>query len=207
MEIYQQIARYRLIPVITIGDPEKALPLADALTEGGLPLAEVTFRTDAAATVIRTLVRERPGFLVGAGTILTVEQLNKAADLGAKFGVSPGFSAAVVQTALRRDFPFAPGVMTPTEVAAAVDAGARVLKFFPAETAGGPAMLKNISTPFAHLGIRYIPTGGISAAGVKSYLELPQVLAVGGSWIAPEKDIESGDWDAVRANCKRIPPG
>ena len=204
MEIFDLIARYRVIPVITLEDPEKALPLADTLTECGLPLAEITFRTEAGIEAIRLLGRHRPDFLTGAGTLLTPDQVNLASDHGARFGVSPGFKEHVIRAALDIGFPFAPGILTPSEIEAALDMNISVLKFFPAEAAGGANLLKNISTPYAHLGLRYIPTGGINTGNLKSYLDLPQVLACGGSWIATRDDISAGNWDRICSRCREI---
>jgi 2-dehydro-3-deoxyphosphogluconate aldolase/(4S)-4-hydroxy-2-oxoglutarate aldolase len=202
--VYEKIGKLKIIPVITIEDPSKALALADALIEGGLPVAEITFRTPAAGEVMKIISRERPDFLVGAGTILTVDNLKMAADCGASFGVAPGLTEKIVQAALDIHFPFSPGIMTPSELQAAIDMNVRVLKFFPAEAAGGSVMLKNILAPFAHLGIRYIPTGGITTGKVKDYLEIPQVIAAGGSWIASKDDIANGSWEKVKKNCLEI---
>lgn len=204
MKIFDQLAAYRVIPIITIDDPSKALPLADTLTECGLPLAEFTFRTEAGIEAIKILGRERPDFLVGAGTILTPEQVNMASDHGAKFGVAPGFKESVIQAALDIGFPFAPGIMTPSEIEAAIEMDISVLKFFPAEAAGGIKLLKSMSAPYAHLGIRYIPTGGINAGNLQSYLDLPQVLACGGSWMATKDDVVAGNWDQIRSMCRNI---
>lgn len=202
--IYEKIGELKVIPVITIEDPSKALALADALIQGGLPVAEITFRTSAAAEVMRIISRERPGFLVGAGTILTTDDLKRAAGCGATFGVSPGFKEKIALAARDMGFPFSPGIMTPSELEAAIDMNITVLKFFPAEAAGGSVMLRSIAAPFAHLGIRYIPTGGITPAKVREYLEIPQVIAVGGSWIATKEDITTGNWEKVKNNCLEI---
>jgi 2-dehydro-3-deoxyphosphogluconate aldolase/(4S)-4-hydroxy-2-oxoglutarate aldolase len=202
--IFEEIGKLKIIPVITIEDPSKALALADALIAGGLPLAEITFRTDAAAEVMRIISRERPGFLVGAGTILTTENLKMAAECGAKFGVAPGFKAKIVLAARDIGFPFAPGIMTPSELEAAIDIGITVLKFFPAEAAGGSVMLRNLAAPFTHLGIRYLPTGGITPGTIRTYLEIPQVIASGGSWIATKQDIAAGNWEKITNNCLEI---
>ena len=207
MEIFDLLATYRVIPIITIEDPAKALPLADTLTECGLPLAEITFRTEAGIEAIRLLGRERPDFLVGAGTILTPDQLNMASDHGAKFGVAPGFKENVIQAAMDIGFPFAPGIMTPSEIEAALEMDIKVLKYFPAEAVGGTSFLKSMSAPYSHLGIRYIPTGGINAGNLQSYLDLPQVLACGGSWMAAKDDIKAGNWDQIRSRCQNIRPG
>jgi len=201
-EIYQKIEKFRIIPVIAIEDADSALPLADALIEGGLPVAEITFRTDAAAAVISKIAKERPDMLIGAGTILTIDNLKKAIDCGAKFGVSPGFNPKIVEESVKLNFPFFPGIMTPTEIEAAIGYGIKVLKFFPAEAAGGTKMLQSLAAPYAHLGVRFIPTGGINLEILNNYLSIPQVLAVGGTWIAKAEDIKKKNWKQISINCK-----
>lgn len=201
-EVYQKIGKFRIVPVIAIEDADSALPLADALIEGGLPVAEITFRTEAAAAVILKIAKERPDMLIGAGTILTIENLKRAIDCGAKFGVAPGFNPKIVEESLKLNFPFSPGVMTPTDIEAAIGYGIKVLKFFPAEAAGGTKMLKSLAAPYAHLGVRFIPTGGINLEILNNYLSIPQVLAVGGTWIAKAEDINNKNWKQISINCK-----
>lgn len=200
--VIESLGKYRIVPVVVVEDPAKAIDLADALTEGGLPLMEVTFRTPAAAEVIRKVARERPGMLVGAGTVLNREDLLSAANAGASFCVSPGFNNFLVEEALQMGMPFFPGVLTPTEIEGALGTGVRVMKFFPAEQAGGVKYLNGIAAPFNHLGIKFIPTGGITAANLGSYLAMPQVLAVGGTWIARKDDLEKGNWEQIRNLCR-----
>lgn len=201
-EIYQRIGKYRIVPVIAIEDADSALALADALIEGGLPVAEITFRTEAASAVIFKIAKERPGMLIGAGTILTIDNLKRAIDCGAKFGVSPGFNPKIVEESVKLNFPFSPGIMTPTDIEAAIGFGIKVLKFFPAEASGGTKMLKSLVAPYAHLGIRFIPTGGINLEILNNYLNIPQVLAVGGTWIAKAEDIKNKNWQQISINCK-----
>jgi 2-dehydro-3-deoxyphosphogluconate aldolase/(4S)-4-hydroxy-2-oxoglutarate aldolase len=201
-DIYSTIESLGVVPVVAIDNEAAALPLADALLEGGLPVAEITFRTAAAAAVIRRISNERPDVLVGAGTILTVEQLQQAADAGARFGVAPGFNPAVVQEALRIGFPFAPGVMTPTDIEAALSLGLKHLKFFPAGAAGGIKMLKSIAGPYAHTGVRFIPTGGVTTENLTDYLSEKIVIAAGGTWIAKRDAIAASDWVAITENCR-----
>lgn len=201
-DVNERIGELGVVPVIAIDDAGAALPLADALIAGGLPVAEITFRTAAAAEVIAALKAERPDLLVGAGTILTVENLRRASDCGAAFGVSPGFNPQVVAEARKIAFAFAPGVMTPTDVEAAMAMGLSVLKFFPAEAAGGAKMLKSLAAPYAHTGVRFIPTGGINAENAKDYLAMDCVLAVGGSWIAGRDAIAAGDWATIEQNAR-----
>jgi 2-dehydro-3-deoxyphosphogluconate aldolase/(4S)-4-hydroxy-2-oxoglutarate aldolase len=204
-EIYQKIEKLRIVPVIAIEDADSALPLADALLEGGLPVAEITFRTEAAARVITKISKERPDVLVGAGTILTIDNLKKAIDCGAIFGVAPGFNPKIVEASLKMNFPFSPGIMTPTDIEGALALGVKVLKFFPAEAAGGIKMLKSLAAPYAHLGVRFIPTGGINLEILNNYLSIPQVLAVGGTWIAKAEDINKKNWKQITINCKWEP--
>lgn len=201
-EINEQIGRFKIVPVIALENPEMALLLADALTEGGLPVIEITFRTEVAAKVITTLKKERPDILVGAGTILTLENLKKAQDSGAEFGVAPGFNPKIVESAIKMGFPFSPGIMTPSDIEATLEFGIKVMKFFPAEAAGGVKLLKSLAAPYSHFSVRFIPTGGINQDNLSQYLEIPCVLAVGGTWIAKKEDIEEGNWKKITNNCK-----
>jgi 2-dehydro-3-deoxyphosphogluconate aldolase/(4S)-4-hydroxy-2-oxoglutarate aldolase len=203
-EIFKRIGKLKVFPVITIENTEHAVPLADALIEGGLPVIEITFRTNVAANVIQMLRQERPDLLVGAGTILTVENVRKAKDCGAAFGVAPGFNRKVAEEALRLDFPFSPGVMTPTDIEAALDLGIKVLKFFPAEAMGGINTLKQIAAPYLHTGVRFIPLGKINLNNFQEYLKNDFVLAIGGSWIARIDRIAAGDWETIKQNCREI---
>lgn len=201
-QVYEKIGLLRVVPVIAIEDPEAALPLADALLAGGLPVAEITFRTSAAEAVIERIVRERPGVLVGAGTVLTVENLRRAAGCGATFGVAPGLNPEIVREAQKIRFPFSPGIMTPSDIEGALSLGVQILKFFPAGAAGGVNMLKSLAAPYLHTGVRFIPTGGINQGNLKEYIEQKSVLAVGGTWIATRDDIAAGRWDTIRDNCR-----
>ena len=186
----------RLLPVIVIDDPADAAPLARALSEGGLPCAEVTFRTAAAAEAIRRMTDADPELLVGAGTVLTVEQAAAARAAGARFMVSPGFGPAVVDYCLANDIPVFPGVCTPTEVEAALTKGLRTLKFFPAEPMGGIKFLKAISAPYGM--VEWMPTGGVNRENVRAYLDFPKVVACGGSWMAPSEWISGKQFDRIR---------
>jgi 2-dehydro-3-deoxyphosphogluconate aldolase/(4S)-4-hydroxy-2-oxoglutarate aldolase len=202
--IYERIKQAKVVPVIAIEDVGRALALADALIHGGLPVAEITFRTEAAAHVISILAKERPDLLVGAGTILTIDNLNKAVDSGAKFGVAPGLNPKVLKAALKLEFPFSPGIMTPSDIEIALDMGVRVLKFFPAEAAGGLKMLSSLAAPYAHTGVEFIPTGGIAVNNYRDYLSKPFVLAVGGTWIASKENIAAGNWETIKSNCEDL---
>lgn len=184
----------RVIPVVVITELETVVPLAGALAEGGLPVAEVTFRTEAAAEAIGMLASETET-LVGAGTVVRREQVDLAVEAGARFIVSPGFSAGVVERCRELDVLVIPGVATATEVIAALDEGLDLLKFFPAEAVGGVGYLRALQGPFP--GVRWIPTGGVSAANAASYLALPSVAAVGGSWMVAPELIAARDFAAV----------
>jgi len=203
-QVYDQMRGLKVIPVVAIDNVDAALPLADALLSGGLPVAEITFRTEAAAEVIRLLAAERPQLLLGAGTVLNVTDLQRAKDCGARFAVAPGLNSDVVKAAQDMGLPFAPGVMTPTDVEAALSLGLNTLKYFPAEAAGGVTFLKSLSAPYRHLGIQFIPTGGINLQNVAAYLSVETVLAVGGTWVAKRDTIASGRWDEIADNCRHI---
>jgi 2-dehydro-3-deoxyphosphogluconate aldolase/(4S)-4-hydroxy-2-oxoglutarate aldolase len=194
--------QYRIIPVIAIESAEAALPLADALLAGGLPVAEITFRTAAAEEVIRRISRERPQLLVGAGTVLTPENLQAARDSGAAFAVAPGLNPRIVEQAQKIGLPFVPGIATPTDLEAALALGCRLVKFFPSETLGGVAMLEALSAPYKHTGIRFMPTGGVTPANLTSYLKVETVAAVGGTWIARKEDFPAGRWSEIEGRCK-----
>lgn len=201
-DVFAAACRFGVLPVIAIEDAAHAVPLADALAEGGLPVAEVTFRTRAAADVMARMASERPDFLVGAGTVLDLDSLAAAKASGAKFGLAPGFDPAIVDAALSDGFPFAPGIMTPSELTSAMRRGIRLCKFFPAGTAGGPKALEGISAPFAHLGLHFIPTGGVTVDNLGDWLKMKVIAAVGGTWIARTDDIRAGRWADITRNAK-----
>lgn len=200
--ILDQIARSGVVPVIAIEKAEYALPLADALLQGGLLVIEITFRTAAAAEVIRQISTARPHLLVGAGTVLNSANLEAAAANGAAFAVAPGLNSAIIKHAQRLNLPFVPGVATPTEIEAGLELGCKLLKFFPAEALGGVQMLEALSAPYKHTGMRFMPTGGISPYNLESYLKLETVAAVGGTWIARKDDLIAGKWPEIRARCQ-----
>ena len=197
-----RLCRGGVVPVVTIEDVDAALPLADALLEGGLSVVEITFRAAAAASAIERLARERPLLLVGAGTVLTVENLELAHRSGAAFAVAPGLNPRVVERAGEIGLPFAPGVATPTEVEAGLALGCTLLKFFPAEALGGVAMLEALSAPYKHTGVRFMSTGGVGPANLESYLKLDTVAAVGGTWLAKKEDLALARWGDIRARCQ-----
>lgn len=189
-----------VIPVIVLDDAKDAVPMAKALVAGGLPAIEITLRTDAALESIRRVAAEVPDALVGAGTILNAAQFDEAVEAGSKFIVSPGLTPELVDAAEGSPVPLLPGAVTSSEIMAALEDGYSLLKFFPAEQAGGAAYLKSLSSPFG--GVKFCPTGGVSATNAADYLSLPNVLCVGGSWVAPKDAVAAGDWDRVTALAK-----
>ena len=195
----ESFLQQRLICVAVIDQPEDAVPLAKALLAGGLKCIEVTFRTAGAADAIARIRKNVPQIVVGAGTLLTPENVKLAVDAGAQFGVSPGLSEAVSKASHENKFPLFPGVITPTEIMHALDLGWKHLKFFPAETFGGVNALKALIGPFGHTGVKFIPTGGITAATLPNYMAIPQVAAVGGSWMAERKLVAEKSWAKITA--------
>ncbi|TWF59010.1 bifunctional 4-hydroxy-2-oxoglutarate aldolase/2-dehydro-3-deoxy-phosphogluconate aldolase [Neorhizobium alkalisoli] len=196
------IAGLGVVPVIAIERASDAVPLADALLEGGLPVAEITFRTEAAADVLAAMRDARPELCIGAGTILDKANLARAVASGARFGLAPGYDPDIVDAAKAANLPFCPGIMTPSDLTLAAARGVRLAKFFPAGVAGGPKALSGISAPFAHLGIRFIPTGGVTEATIGDWLAIRQVVAVGGTWIAKTEDIRDGRFAEIAKNAK-----
>ncbi len=194
--IAEQFYEYGVVPVVVLEEAKDALPLAKALVEGGLPCAEVTFRTEAAEESIRLMSEKYPEMLVGAGTVLTTEQVDRAAAAGAKFIVSPGFDPEIVDYCLEKKIPVFPGCITPSEVAQAVKRGLQVVKFFPAEQAGGVAMIKAMAAPYTM--VKFMPTGGISAKNLKDYLSFGKILCCGGSWMVKGDMIRNGEFDKIR---------
>lgn len=194
--ILDQIASFRIIPVVAIDKVEHAVPLAHALLEGGLPCAEITFRTEAAEASIKAIAGKVGDFALGAGTVLSVEHAKRAIGAGASFIVAPGLNPKVVAYCMQEEVPVFPGVMTPTEIEQARDLGLRVLKFFPAEQAGGVGFLKAIGGPYKTM--KFIPTGGIDGSNLLNYLRLPNVLACGGSWMVKQDLISAGSFGQIR---------
>jgi 2-dehydro-3-deoxyphosphogluconate aldolase / (4S)-4-hydroxy-2-oxoglutarate aldolase len=197
MELFAQAP---VIPVITIEDSVHAAPLARALVAGGLPVIEITLRTDAAVEAARAIIAEVPEAVVGIGTVLTPADLERAAKLGAAFAISPGMSHDLLDAAASGDLPFAPGIQTASDLIACVTRGYDLVKFFPAVPAGGLATLNALSGPFPS--VRYCPTGGIGEANVAQWLAHPKVVSVGGSWIAPAADIKAGAWAAIEQRAR-----
>ncbi len=193
--IIEELSGYGVVPVVVLNRAEDAKPLAEALCKGGLPCAEVTFRTEAAEESIRIMSENFPQMLVGAGTVLTIEQVDRAVGAGAKFIVSPGFDPEIVDYCIEKKIPVLPGCITPSEVAQGVKRGLKVLKFFPAEQAGGVAMIKAMAAPYTT--VKFMPTGGISAKNLEEYLSVPKIVACGGSWMVKGDLIDSGQFDKI----------
>ena len=194
-EVLEKIQKIGIVPVVVLNDAKDAEPLAKALCNGGLPCAEVTFRTDAAEESIRIMSEKYPEMLVGAGTVLTTEQVDRAVAAGAKFIVSPGFDPKIVDYCLEKDIPVFPGCITPSEVAQAVKRGLKVVKFFPAEPAGGLKYIRAIAAPYTMM--KFMPTGGINPQNVREYLAYDRIAACGGSWMVKNTMIENNEFDRI----------
>jgi 2-dehydro-3-deoxyphosphogluconate aldolase / (4S)-4-hydroxy-2-oxoglutarate aldolase len=197
MNMIETLGKAGVIPVIVIEKEEQAVPLAKALVKGGLPVLEVTFRTQAAAGAIAAIRREVPEAVVGAGTVLTPEMAKAAKAAGAAFGVAPGFDPAVIAAAKAEGLPFCPGVATASELSQALTAGCQMVKFFPAEAAGGVKMIKNLLGAFRFTGVRFMPTGGVNLANVADYLAVPEIVCCGGTWVVPKAALAAGDYAAI----------
>ena len=194
-DVLVKLGKIGIVPVIALDDAKDALPLGKALLAGGIACAEVTFRTAAAEDVIRTLTKELPEMLTGAGTVLTTEQVDRAVAAGAKFIVSPGLNPKVVEYCVNKGIPVTPGCSTPSDVEIALEYGLDVVKFFPAEASGGIAMIKAMSAPYG--GVKFMPTGGINAGNINNYLSFNKVLACGGSWMVDKKLIAAGNFAEI----------
>jgi len=199
-EVLKKIADIGIVPVVKLDSPDQAVPLGKALIEGGIPVAEITFRTDAAEESIKRLAGELPELLVGAGTVTTTDQAKRAIDAGAAFIVSPGFNPAVVKFCADKNIVMTPGVNNPSQIEQGLELGLSVLKFFPAEQSGGLEMLKAFAGPYGN--VKYIPTGGISVKNLADYLSFDKILAVGGSWMVKPELISAGKYDEVTRLCK-----
>lgn len=197
-----KVAAAGVVAVLIIDDANDAVPLARALWAGGIEVMELTLRTPAALDALRAIRREVPEMTAGIGTILTIDQLQAARQAGAAFGVSPGCNPRLLAAAREAGFSFGPGVATPSDIESALEHGCRLLKFFPAEQLGGLPYLRAMAAPYAHLGLRYIPLGGLTAANAAAYLQDPLIAAIGGSWIAPREAIKACDWPAIESNAR-----
>ena len=201
-ELSERLYKSGVIAVLMIDDVADAVPLAQALLAGGVDGIELTLRTAVAMQALRSIRAELPEMMVGVGTILSPQQVREVKEAGASFGVSPGMNPRVVSEAVRLGLPFAPGVCTPTDIELAVEQGCRLMKFFPSEPSGGLPYLRTIAAPFAHLGVKYIPLGGVNAENSERYLREPSVQALGGSWLAPRELIARKNWEAITANAR-----
>ena len=195
-EVLEQFGKIGIIPVVVLNDAKDAKPLGEALMEGGLPCAEVTFRTAAAEDSIKAMAKEFPDMLVGAGTVLTIEQVDRAVNAGAKFIVSPGINPKVVEYCVKNNIPITPGTCNPTNVETALEFGLDVVKFFPAEQAGGLNYIKAIAAPY--VGMKFMPTGGVNATNVRDYLAYDRILACGGSWMVKGDLVKAGDFAKIK---------
>jgi len=195
--IKEQLGAIQVIPVLALETVADGLRMAEILDHCGLRAAEITFRTEAAEEVIREVSQQFPNLCVGAGTVLNDQDLHRAIQAGARFAVAPGFNPVIVQDAIANEFPFFPGVASPTDAEQAMALGCRMLKFFPAEAAGGVPMLKSIVGPYRHLGVQFMPTGGITSDNMMDYLSIPEVVAVGGTWLGKPDHIAAEKWDDI----------
>jgi 2-dehydro-3-deoxyphosphogluconate aldolase/(4S)-4-hydroxy-2-oxoglutarate aldolase len=203
-EIIEKIDKTGVIAVLVIDEVKHAVPLAQALLAGGVNAIELTLRTDAAIDAARAIRQEVPGILLGFGTVLTIEQIEAIATIGADFAVAPGCNPRIIAAAKDHGLSFAPGICTPSDIEVAIEQGCRVCKYFPAETAGGLKHLSNIAGPYQHLGIKFIPLGGLSLSNAESYLDSRIITAIGGSWIAKRSMILAEDWEGISKNAKEI---
>ena len=195
-DVLKKIGELGVVPVVVLEDAKDAAPLARALCQGGLPCAEVTFRTAAAAESIKIMTEQFPDMLIGAGTVLTTEQVDAAVAAGAKFIVSPGCNPRIVAYCVEKGIPVTPGCCTPSDIERALEFGLDVVKFFPAEAAGGLKMIKAVAAPY--VGVKFMPTGGINPGNVREYLAYDRILACGGSWMVPKDLVKKGDFDKIQ---------
>ncbi len=202
--ILERLAAAKVVAGFSIERVEDAVPLTQALLDGGITAIELTLRTEAGIEATRAIHAGVPDMLLGVGTILTAEQAREVKAAGADFGVSPGLSPKVIAAAQAAGLPFAPGIATPSELESAIDAGCRFVKFFPAEACGGVSYLKSMGAPYAHLGVQYFPLGGLNAGNMGDYLKLPQVPAIGGSWIVKSDLVQRRDWAGIRDRAAEV---
>ena len=202
--LIQKINDSGIIAVLIVDEIKHAVPLANALLKGGVDTIELTLRTPAALDAARLIKKEVPEITLGFGTVLTVDQIKCVVDIGADFAVSPGCNPKIITEAFKQGLSFAPGIMTPTDIEIAVQAGCRVLKFFPAATSGGIEHLESMSAPYNYLGLKFIPLGGCNMKNAPTYLKSDLITAIGGSWLAKRDLIQSEDWETITANAKEI---
>ena len=202
LQLAESLSQTRVVAVIVIEKAKDAVPMANALIEGGVDAIELTLRTPVAIEAMKEIVKEVPEMSVGIGTVIEVEQVRRVHDEGAAFAVAPGINRKIIEEAIGLGLSFAPGVATPSDIETALEYGCRLLKFFPAEPIGGLPYIRSVAAPYAHLGIRYIPLGGINTTNLKEYLDDPLIAAIGGSWIAPKDLINQRDWNTITANSR-----
>ena len=200
--MFDELTKRPIIPVIVIDDAKDAVPLAEALLAGGVDVIEITFRTAAAAEAITAIAKAVPKMLLGAGTVVTPDQAKRALDAGVAFGLAPGLNPKTVETFQKANTLFVPGVMTPSEIEQGLSMGCKLLKFFPAEQAGGAGFIKALAGPYASSGVKFCPTGGVTLDNMNDYLSLPIVAAVGGSWLATSKQIAAKEWSTITRQAK-----
>ena len=200
MTVMERLARSVVVPVVVLEKAEDAIPTAKAMLAGGVDTMEITFRTACAPEAIKAVAENCPEVLVGAGTVINLEQCKLAVKMGAKFIVSPGYSEEIVSWCVENNIPVTPGCVTPTEIMAAVNHGLKVIKFFPANVYGGLDAMKNLSAPF--VGLKFLPTGGVNTANIREYIDAPFVHAVGGSWVCPKAEIAAGNFEKITQLCR-----
>lgn len=200
--VFDEIGSYGIVPLVTLDDPKDAIPLGHALVEGGIPVAEVTFRTPAGGEAIKLMAKEIPEIIVGAGTVHDIDHAKETLDNGGKFVITPGFNAKVVDWCVKNNMPVCPGTVVPSDIEEAMNFGLKLVKFFPAEAYGGINTLKALAGPFGHM--KFVPTGGVGLHNLTDYLDLPNVAAVGGSFVPPSKMVKEKDWAGVTRVCKEI---
>ena len=199
MTVMERLANSIVVPVVVLDKAENAIPTAKAMAAGGVDTMEITFRTACAPEAIKAVDENCPNTLVGAGTIITLEQCKLAVEMGAKFIVAPGYDEEVVAWCVENNIPITPGCVTPTEIMGAMKHGLKLIKFFPANVYGGLNAMKNLSAPF--VGLKFLPTGGVNTANIKEYIDAPFIHAVGGSWVCPKADIAAGNWEKITQLC------
>ena len=199
MTVVERLAKSIVVPVVVLDKVEDAIPTANAMLAGGVDTMEITFRTACAPACIKAVAENCPDTLVGAGTIITLEQCKLAVEMGAKFIVAPGFNEEVVAWCVENNIPITPGCVTPTEIMGAMKYGLNLIKFFPANVYGGLNAMKNLAGPL--VGIKFLPTGGVNSSNIAEYISAPFIHAVGGSWVCPKAEINAGNWDKITALC------
>lgn len=202
--IIDKIRKSAILAVIVLDNLNHTKPLIEALLQGGVNTIELTLRTPIALHAAKIIKKEYPEILLGFGTVLTKEQVNKVIDVGADFAVSPGCNPKIISEAKRLGLFFAPGIMTPTDIEIAIEEGCKILKYFPAETSGGMKHLRSMAAPYQYLGLEFIPLGGVNISNVRNYLESPEIIAVGGSWVAKRNLIQEENWNKITSNAKEV---